>query len=466
MPNIVNASGISVMTYQEYVDYFTTQYKNIYGVDINLDQDTPDGQMMNIFIQALVDQGDFAVQIFNSMNPDYAVGKVLDQRVSINGIQRQAGTYTITPVSITVSQAVNLYGHDQTINEIYTVADNAGNEWELVESVSYLAAGTYSAQFRSAIPGKSLTIPNTIQTPVTIVLGVESVNNPSAATSIGINEETDYELRIRRQGSVALASQGYNEALTAALENITGLTYAKVHENKNDGINSDGQPGHSIWVIVSGTYEDYDVARAIYIYRNAGCGMFGQKSFVITQKDGSPFELNWDNVLTENVFIRFKVSSLDGVVPVNVEAIRTQLPSIFIPGIYQKLNINDLASAVKQIDSNALVEDAGFSLADTGPWNPTIIPSSKNKQFIVTSPNIIVTPIQIKPVNPAVLVDELRQFVAFGGFGAYTFTLTSNNSGAVITPTGAYTAGATPGTDIVQVEDEKGNTATSSVTVS
>lgn len=465
MPNVINANGIQVTTYQEYVDYFTQKFKDIYGTDINLDADTPDGQMMHIMIQALVDQGDLIVQVFNGFDPDLALGVILDQRAALNGIQRQAGTYTITPITIVTTEGVNLFGVNQDTEEIFTVADNAGNQWQLLESVSYVSAGTYVANFRSAVPGKSLTTPNTIQTPVTIVLGVESVNNPSAATSIGINEETDYEFKIRRQRSVALSSQGYNEALTAALENITGITYAKVHENKSDGVNSDGQPGHSIWVIVAGTYEDYDVARAIYIYRNAGCGMFGDKSYIITQKDGSPFELNWDNVATENVFIKFKVTPLDGIIPVNIDAIRTQLPAIYVPGIYQKLNINDLSAAIRSIDSNALVEEAGFSLADTGPWTPTISPSAKNKQFLVTSPNIIITPLQIKPVNPTMPVEDTRQFVAFGGFGAYTFSIISNNTGGNITSGGFYTAGSTPGTDVVEVMDEKGNTATSSVTV-
>jgi hypothetical protein len=465
MPNVINANGITVMTYQEYVDYFTTKYREIYGTDINLDQDTPDGQMMNIFIQALVDQGDMAVQVFNSFNPDFAIGKVLDQRVSINGIQRQAGTYTITPITIVTSLGVNLFGVDQSVEQVFVVADNAGNEWKLIDSVSYPVPGTYVTNFRSAVPGKSLTIPNTIQTAITIVLGVETVNNPSSAISIGITEETDYELSIRRQKSVALSSQGYREALEAALENVSGVTYAKVHENKGDSVNPDGQPGHSLWAILSGTYEDDHVARAIYNYRNAGCGMFGMISYILTQKDGSPFEVLWDNVETETVFIKFKVTPLDGIIPVNVDLIRTELPEVFIPGIYQQLNINNLATAIRTIDSNALVEEAGFSLSDTGPWTPTILPSSKNKQFIVTAPNIIITPLQIKPVDPQILVDELRQFVAYGGFGSYTFTLTVNNSGATISPTGTYTAGPTPGSDVVQVVDTKGNTATSAVTV-
>jgi hypothetical protein len=52
-------------------------------------------------------------------DPDNAVGVVLDQRVAINGIQRQAGTYTVTPITVVTSQSVNLYGLDQDVQPVY-----------------------------------------------------------------------------------------------------------------------------------------------------------------------------------------------------------------------------------------------------------------------------------------------------------------------------------------------------------
>src|SRR5690606_23263257 len=134
MPNILDENGLQVQTRDELVEYFTAKYKDIYGDDINLESNTPDGQMMNIFIQAILDTQDLLVQIYNGFDPDLAVGKVLDQRVTINGIQRRAGTYTLSPITVVTTQSVNLYGLDgsdeptrEDGNEVYTVSDNAGN---------------------------------------------------------------------------------------------------------------------------------------------------------------------------------------------------------------------------------------------------------------------------------------------------------------------------------------------------
>ncbi len=361
MPNVIDATGLQTATRAELVAYFTTQYQTIYGADINLGSDTPDGQMMNIFIQAILDVEDLLVQIYNMFDPDNAVGVILDQRVAINGIQRQAGTYTITPITVVVSQSVNLYGLDQSDQPVYTVSDNAGNLWQLKITVLGVIAGTHVYSFQAATPGANLTVPNTITVPVSIVLGVTSVNNPTTYTSLGTNEESDAVLRVRRQQSVSLTSQGYLAGLLAALENINGVTQAFVYENTSGVTDGDGIPGHSIWVIVAGSGANADIANAIYTKRNAGCGMFGGVSYTITQVDGSSFIVYWDIIVPQDIFIFFTATSINGTVAPNIAAIRAGLVTSFVPGVYEEVNVNALATLVQDIDSNCLVTAAGFS---------------------------------------------------------------------------------------------------------
>lgn len=363
MPNLIDATGLQTATQAELVAQFTADLQSIYGPDINLDADTPDGQWMNIMVQAILDLQDLLTQIYNFFDPDNAIGAVLDQRVSINGIQRQAGTFTITPITLVLGQSVNLYGIDQSAQTPFTAADNAGNKWELQTTELGVGPGTVVYNFQAATPGANLTIPNTITVPVTIVLGVTSINNPTAASTIGINEESDAALRVRRQKSVSLASQGYLAGLLADLLNITGVTSAFVYENNTASTNADGVPSHSIWVIVAGTGASADIANAIYTKRNAGCGMFGSISYLITQVDGSGFIVNWDVVAAQNLFIAFTAGSVDGVNAPNIAAIQAQLPTIFVPGVNAEVNINALATLVQQIDPNTLVTGAGFSAA-------------------------------------------------------------------------------------------------------
>jgi uncharacterized phage protein gp47/JayE len=369
VPNLLDATGLQTATRAELVSYFTTKYQEIYGPDINLASNTPDGQMMNIFIQAILDVEDLLVQVYNMFDPDNAVGVVLDQRVTINGLQRQAGTYTVTPITVVNSQSVNLYGLDQTAQPVYTVSDNAGNLWVLQDTQLGLAAGTHSFSFQAATPGAQLTIPNTITTQVTIVLGVTTVNNPTTYTTLGVNEESDAVLKVRRQQSVSLSSQGYLAGLLAALLNVEGVDSAFVYENDTSVTDGDGVPGHTIWVIVSGSATDADIAQAIYSKRNAGAGMFGDQSYVITQIDSTLFTVYWDTVVVQPIFIAFTATSLDGITAPNIGAIRSGLVLSFTPGVNAEVNINQLATLVQEIDSNTLVTNAGFSTRGGSQWH-------------------------------------------------------------------------------------------------
>jgi uncharacterized phage protein gp47/JayE len=312
MPNVLDANGLQTMTRAELVTYFTTKYQQIYGPDINLESNTPDGQMMNIQIQAILDLQDLVTQVYNQFDPDNAVGVVLDQRVAINGIQRQAGTYTVTPITVVTSQSVNLYGLDQDVEPVFTVSDNAGNLWELQETQLGVTAGTHSYSFRAAIPGAQLTVPNTITTQVTIILGVTSVNNPTTYTTLGINEESDANLKVRGKSRCRFRLKATWRPSRRAREH-PGVDSAFVYENDTGTTDSDGVPGHSIWVIVSGSGTDAEIAGAIYAKRNAGCGMFGDETYDVTQVDGTLFTVRWDSVVFQDLFIEFTVTSIDGV---------------------------------------------------------------------------------------------------------------------------------------------------------
>lgn len=376
MPNALTSTGLTLATQAELVATLQAAFEAIYGADINLGSDTPDGQLLNIFVQMQLDAQDLMMQIYNMFDPDNAVGVVLDQRVAINGIERQGGSYTITNVTIVTSQSVNLYGLDQTTNAVFTVADNAGNLWNLITTVIATGVGTFSYAFQAAVIGAVLTVPNTIVVPVTIVLGITSINNPSTYTTLGVNQESDANLKLRRQQSVSLSSQGYLAGLLAALENIPGVTFASVEENNTGITNGDLVPGHSIWVIVAGSAASSAIANAIYTKRNAGCGMYGGTSYNITQIDGTIFTVYYDVVVLQSLFIAFTVSGLNGTTAPNIAAITAGIVDNFTPGVYAQVNINDLATVVQQADPNTLVTNAGFSPGTIQTLNLSGVPAS------------------------------------------------------------------------------------------
>lgn len=295
MANYIDGTGLHLETRTEVRDRIAQKLRDIYGSDINLESNSPDGQMLEIFVQEIEDVKDLTATVFTSFDPDQAAGRVLDQRVVINNIQRQGGTYTTVTIRVTLSDVVSLFGQDQSANEIFTVSDNEGNTFQLLTSALSLTSGTHDLTFVSSVPGAVQSLPNTLTTIVTTTAGVESVTNPSAYLSLGEDEESDTDLRERRRRSTAIGMDGYVDGLQAYLENLTGVTYAKVYENDQD-IEIDGIPAHSIWVIVGGSAQPQDIAEAIYRYKAPGCGLKGEQTYYVLRVNGTNYPVKWDVV--------------------------------------------------------------------------------------------------------------------------------------------------------------------------
>ena len=181
----------------------------IYGLNININPNSPDGQMLNIIALSKEDMLQLIQQVNAQFDPDQAVGTILDQRCAINGIIRTPGTYTQQYVSVTASQAATLQGLDLYPLTPFTVADSAGNQYQLVNTYNFSGSGTQPLLFQAALLGAVQVSINTITTIATPTLGITSVNNPLPVTSVGTNEQTDAALRIARRQAISKASRGF-----------------------------------------------------------------------------------------------------------------------------------------------------------------------------------------------------------------------------------------------------------------
>ena len=388
MPNQIDANGIQIQTLAEILTDIINGtsnipgFKQIYGSDINTDQNSPDGQMINIFALSKQDILDLIVQDYNSKDPDQAVGVALDGICQLCGISRQGGTYTEVMVTVTVDRAVNLNGQD-TLTP-FTISDSSGNLFYLITSVS-LTTGATALAFKSANIGYTQVLANTLTIPVTAILGIVSVNNAAIPYQIGQDEETDAILRLRRQKSIAIPAQGMLEGLLGGLLGITGIADAAVYENDENTVDSDGVPAHSIWVIVEGGTDD-DVSDIIYTYRNAGCGMKGSETVSVTQIDGSTFDIYFDRALYEYLYVTLYVTSLSGSA-IDYAALRTAILAQYLLGIYEVADITSFTALVHSINPDLLVT-AAYVRKSGGTDGDTATPSYKKNKFIISADTV------------------------------------------------------------------------------
>lgn len=329
MSDSFNENGLQTATAPELRSELETEFRNIYGNDIVLDSSTPDGQLINILVQKGVDVRGLISQLYNSFNPDNTQGALLDQRCAINNIFRKAGTFTTVNIDITTNTTVTLQGVDENYNSPdatgYTIQDNEGNRFILVNTQT-LSAGTTSVLFRSETLGKVIVLPNTITTPVTIVLGVVSVNNPTVATSIGNDEELDADLKARRRRSVSISSFGYLNGLQAALLQLDGVTDARVYENYTSSTDANGTPAHCIWVVVDGG-SSADIANAIYSKKCPGTNMRGDITYTITTEALTQFEARWDEADVTPLYIKFDIHPEIAGTTFDLDAIKEYIES-------------------------------------------------------------------------------------------------------------------------------------------
>ena len=394
MPNVIDSNGLQIQSLQDIINEIlngTADYPGmyqIYGANINVAPNSPDGQMINIVAQAKLDMLEFIAEVYASFDPAQAVGVSLDERCAINGVFREAGTYTVTPVSVTTTQAVTLPGLDLYPTAPFTVADGAGNQFQLLVTTAIGAAGTTVCSFQAAVLGAVLTTLNTITNIATPTLGVSGVNNPSAATTVGITEETDYNLRIRRANSVALPSKGYLQGLYGGLIDVAGVTSVLVLENTTNSTDGNGIPAHSIWCVVAGG-TNADIANVIYLKRNAGCGMKGAVTVVITQVDLTTFTVKFDRPTTERLYVQLDIHAVTGSLPGDAY-VQAQLVAGLAFAIGQSADASTITALLKVIAPNCAFSVVNVS-PDNSSWVPLLAPTGVNYQFTLVGADITIT---------------------------------------------------------------------------
>ena len=386
MPNSFDKNGLQTLTQNEIVDNLTQDFKDIYGEDINVESNSPDGQAINIFAQMLEDQYELLSQVNASFDPDQAVGTVLDQRCAINGIQRKGGTYTYVTIEVEADRSVTLDGIDRVAPEqAYTISDNEGNLFVL-SATSSINSGTSQLVFRALNVGNVEVLPNTITTPVTIILGVLSVNNPGIATTQGTNEETDAELRERRKRSVSISNQGYVDGLAAALENLSDVTKVSVYQNRGNTTDADGIPGHSIWVVIQGG-TDAEIGQVMDNKVAGGVGMKGSQSVNVEQSDGQIATYYFDRPSAQTLYIKLDITPLNGQTIVYDE-----IKSALVNGMSFQPNETVDSSAIicyiKSIQDNVALTCQVST--DGTTWETVVTPTTKDKYFQITTDSITI----------------------------------------------------------------------------
>ena len=370
----LTASGLLTKDNLTLVSDLITGFQNIYaqnGETLNLDSNTPDGQLIEIISELGTVVRELITEVYNSCDPDKCVGSVQDNRYQINYLTRKAGAYTLQNVAITVNKTVTLQGLDAMYNEpeaaAYALSDDNGNVWYLVDTTT-LTSGTTTLEFRAKDMGEVIPTVGTITNQVTIVEGVTNVINSVGATSIGYEEESDSDFRIRRNVSTATRSENNADTIQANLLNLDGVIEAKVYQNTSNSTDSDGIPAHSIWAIVEGG-ANKDIAEIIYANMGAS-GTKGSVTVPITSSSSQTLNINFDRETVVPLYIKFDIQPITSAGEINQSDIKEYIAT----NLTYQIGENGETSKVAEVCANAMLADGGNGYA----LNPKISTDGTN----------------------------------------------------------------------------------------
>jgi uncharacterized phage protein gp47/JayE len=282
LPPSITAAGLTIPSYQSILQDNITQFLNIYGQNQYIEPDSAIYQLLSILSLKQYDTMQAVQLAYNQSSPLTAVGAGLDREVKMNGLSRDAFTFStalLTLSGVSGTMIPNGYAQDQS-----------GNLWSLPQDIT-LSSIPVGVTATCTTPGAIAAEPNTITIINTPTPGWTSVTNSDAAVP-GASIETDSALRARQAISVALPAPTPLASTIAQVLATPGVVRVAPGyptpggpgssiENPTGAVDSWGNPAHSLTMVVDCS-NTQTVANAIYASKTIGCTTYGTTKVPVT----------------------------------------------------------------------------------------------------------------------------------------------------------------------------------------
>jgi uncharacterized phage protein gp47/JayE len=279
----IDSAGLHLPGYASILQYEENAFSSVFGQSVSNTDDGADEQWISIFSLLINDAFNTAQLAVNARSPVTAIGADLDSICKINGLARNAASSSTAVLTIV--------GTPGTVLTNCVAQDINNYLWDLPISFTIPNTGTINVTATCETLGAIAAAPNTINIRSTPTSGWTSVNNASAA-ALGLPQESDSQLRARQALSVSLPSKTLVAGTLAGIAAVTNVSrYNQGQptpggpgtsvENPTGGVDSWGNPAHSISMVVEGG-ADLDVATAIYNNKCPGCLTNGTTPITVT----------------------------------------------------------------------------------------------------------------------------------------------------------------------------------------
>jgi uncharacterized phage protein gp47/JayE len=311
----VDGSGFHYPDFNTILTALKDDYKSIYGNDVYLGADSQDGQYIASQAVSIYDLCNVFAAVYNSFSPLTAMRDALSRNVKINGIKRATPSYSTVDLV--------LVGVNGTVITGGKTTDAVDQVWNLPASVTIPITGTVTVTATSDTIGAVYAEANTVTRIATPTRGWQTVNNPVKAT-VGSPVEEDWELRKRRDTSVAIPSLSVFEGIIGSIADLPGVKRYRGYENDTAMTNADGIPGHHICMIVEGGVSA-SIAQVIARKKTPGTGTHGTTSVVVADRYGVPNTIKFYRPTPAVIGVTVNITSKTGWITATSDIIKAEI---------------------------------------------------------------------------------------------------------------------------------------------
>lgn len=320
---IFSKAGVTAPSSEEIKNELNTLFQKVFGAKVNLDDATPQGQLIVSLTQMIVSKNAQLLYMINMMNPNYAMndefGNLWQDAIgALYNIERKPATPTTVICQCTGIAGTVLNGKNTNNPAKARAVD--GSIFVCSTTVTIPETGVIACQFEAEKTGKIQIGAGAVNKIYTQVVGWDTVNNPANGIT-GTETETREEFEARRVASLALNATGSADSVYSKIASLNGVSDILVRENVTDNnktIQNYTLSPHSIFVCVNGG-DGNEIADAIFKKKSAGCDTNGTTSIqVVSPITGSVYNYKFERPSVVDCAVKV-VYEKTTETPVNIE---------------------------------------------------------------------------------------------------------------------------------------------------